>query len=320
MPVLLIVLLAFATAAATQPAPKVARIGMQCAPACKGSNHEAFLDELRKLGWVEGTNLVIERREAGSSLDEHRALAGDLVRAKPNLIVAFTPLPVRAVKAATSEIPIVMIFVAVPVGLGLASSLARPGGNLTGVATLAAGNLSGKALGILRELMPHAKRVAVLINPSNESHRLLFPIEAPAAATLGFQLDVIEVREAEEIPGAIATAKARGAEALWTWGDPILSSPANLVPDLAAKAGLPSSYLFRQNVQAGGLYSYGPDTLAQSRLGAHYVNRILKGAKPADLPIEQPTKFLLVINLKTAKSLGIEVPPSLLARAEEVIE
>ena len=142
----------------------------------------------------------------------------------------------------------------------------------------------------------------------------------PAAATLGFQLDVIDVRETGEIPGAIATAKARGADALLIVGDAIFALPVNWVPDLAAQAAVPSIYLTRAQVQAGGLISYGPDSPAIARRGAHYVDRILKGAKPADLPIEQPSKFLLSINLKTAKSLGIEVPPSLLARADEVIE
>jgi putative ABC transport system substrate-binding protein len=163
--------------------------------------------------------------------------------------------------------------------------------------------------------------VAALVNPSNEDYRLLFPRDArPAAATLGFQLDVIEVRVAEEIHAAIATAKAGGAEALCIVGDPIFNSPPNRVPDLAAQAGLPSIYLFRELVQAGGLISYGPDLLALARRGAHYVDRILKGAKPAELPIEQPSKFLLAINLKTAKSLGVEIPTSLLARADEVFE
>jgi putative ABC transport system substrate-binding protein len=324
VPVLLIALLVFASAAATQPAPRVARIGMLCPNSCAPAPvTNALSDELRKLGWVEGTTIVIERKEAGGRFDRLPALAADLVRSKPDLIVASTPQPVRAVKDATAEIPIVMLFVGDPVGLGLASSLARPGANLTGVATLVPGAFLGKTLGILRELLPQAKRVAAFINPSNEIHRLHFPREVPpAAATLGFQLDVIEVREAEEIPGAIATAKAGGAEALYILGDPILTSPSSRMPDLTARAGLPSVYLAapRELVQAGGLISYGPDYLALARRGAHYVDRILKGAKPADLPIEQPTKFLLDINLKTAKSLGLEIPASLLARADEVIE
>jgi putative tryptophan/tyrosine transport system substrate-binding protein len=320
VPVLLVVLLVLASAAATQPAPKVARIGMLCADSCNVRPGDAFLDELRKLGWVEGTTIDIERKGADYRLDQLPALAADLVRSKPNLIVAWTPQPVRAAKEATSDIPIVMIFVADPVSLGLASSLAHPGGNLTGVATLAQGDFGGKQLGMLREALPQAKRVAALINPSNEMHRLLYPDAPPAAAKLGLQLDAIEVCEAGEMPGAIAAAKARGADALWLWGHAVLNSPPNRVPDLAAQAGLPSISLMSSFAQAGGLISYGPDFPALARLGAHYVDRILKGAKPAELPIQQPTKFLLVINLKTAKSLGIEIPASLLARADEVIE
>jgi putative tryptophan/tyrosine transport system substrate-binding protein len=324
VPVLLIALLVFASAAATQPAPRVARIGMLCPNSCGPAPvTNAQSDELRKLGWVEGTTIVIDRKEAGGRFDRLPALAADLVRSKPDLIVAFAPQPARAAKDATSEIPIVVIFVADPVGMGLASSLAHPGGNLTGVATLVPGDFGGKTLGILRELLPQGKRVAAFINPSNEIHRLLFPREAlPAAAKLGFQLDVIEVREAEEIPAAIAAAKAGGAEALYISGDAIFNSPPNRVPDLAAQAGLPSIYLAapRELVQAGGLISYGPDYVALARRGAYYIDRILKGAKPAELPIEQPSKFLLAINLKTAKSLGLEVPASLLARADEVIE
>jgi putative tryptophan/tyrosine transport system substrate-binding protein len=293
---------------------------MLCNPSCNVSPNDAFLDELRKLGWVEGTTIVIESKDPDYHLDRLPALAADLVRSKPNLIVAFAPQAVRAAKNATSDIPIVMLFVADPVGLGLASSLAHPGGNLTGVATLVPGGFGGKTLGLLRELLPQAKRLAVFINPSNEIHRLTYPETPLAAATLGFQLDLFEVREAGEMPGAVAAAKARGAEALDIFSDPIFIYPPNRVPDLAAQAGLPSISLLRIFAQGGGLISYGPDFPALARLGAHYVDRILKGAKPAELPIEQPTKFLLVINLKTAKSIGIEVPASLLARADEVIE
>ncbi len=316
----LVVLLVFASAAATQPAPKVARIGMLCTPLCNLSPNNAFVDELRKLGWVEGTTITIERKDPDYRRDRLPALAADLVRSKPNLIVAFTPFAARAAKDATSDIPIVMLFVADPVGLGLASSLAHPGGNLTGVATFVPGDFGGKWLDLLREALPRAKRLAVFINPSNEIHRLLFPETSAGATKLGFQLDLFEVREAGEMPGAIAAAKARGAEALDIFADPILSSPPNRVADLAAQAGLPSISLEPGFAQAGGLISYGPDFLAIARRGAHYVDRILKGAKPAELPIEQPTKYLLVINLKTAKSLGLEIPATLPARADEVIE
>jgi ABC-type uncharacterized transport system substrate-binding protein len=321
LPILLVMLLVVASAAVGQPAPRVARVGILCSVSCTVDGYDVLSDELRKLGWIEGTTLVIERKEAGRRFDRLPELAADLVRSKPDLIVAFTPQPSRAAKDATSEIPIVILFVADPVGAGLATSLAHPGGNLTGVATLVPGAFGGKSLDILRELLPQAKRVTAFLNPSNEVQRLLFPREAPpAAAKLGFQLDVINVREAGEIPGAVAAAKAAGAEALWIPGDPIFHSPANMMPDLASQAGLPSMYLIPNIVQAGGLISYGPDFLALFRRGAHLVDRILKGAKPADLPIEQPTKFLLAINLKTAKSLGLDIPPSLLARADEVFE
>jgi putative ABC transport system substrate-binding protein len=321
VPILLVALLVFVPAGRSQAAPKAARVAMLCAPACVGSNMGPFFDELRKLGWVEGTNLVVERNEADSRFDRLPAQAADLVRSKPDLIVAVSPQPARAVKDATSEIPVVMIFVADPVGLGLVSSLARPGGNLTGIATLVPGDFIAKMVELARELLPQAKHLAALINPSNEIHRLLFPREVPpAAAKLGFQLDVVEVREPGEVPAAIAAVKARGAEVLYITSDPVFHAPPNRVPDLAAGAGLPSMYLTRTHVQAGGLISYGPDFPALAQRGAHYVDRILKGAKPAELPIEQPTNFLLAINLKTAKSLGIEIPPSLLARADEVFE
>ncbi|MBR1235603.1 ABC transporter substrate-binding protein [Bradyrhizobium sp. AUGA SZCCT0182] len=320
----LAVLLAFASAAAAQDVRRVAHVGMLCASSCApGSIQNALSDELRKLGWLEGTTIFIERKEGGGRFDRLPALAADLVRSKPDLIVAFGPQGARAIKDATDEIPIVVLLVADPVGMGLASSFARPGGNLTGVASMTAGGINGKTLSILREILPQAKRVANFINPANEMHRLLLPSDTlPSAAMLGLQLDVIEVRKAEEIPGAIATAKAKGAEALYISGDTIFSLPQNRLPELAAQAGLPSIYSVgpREIVQAGALISYGPDSVAVARRGGYYVDRILKGAKPADLPIERPTKYLLVINLKTAKSLGIEVPPSLIASADEVIE
>jgi len=317
----LAVLLLFGAPAGSEAAGTAPRVAILCVPSCSGTTFEALLDELRNLGWVENATIVLERKEAGSRLDQLPVFAADLVRSKPDLIVAFTPQAVRAVKDATSDIPIVMLFVADPVGVGLASSLAHPGGNLTGVATLVPGAFMGKMLEVLRELLPHAKRVAAFLNPSSETLRLLFPREAPAAAAkLGFELDIINVKETNEIPGAVAAAKTGGAEALWIVGDPIFHSPPHRVPDLAAQARLPSIYLVRNLVQAGGLISYGPDFPGEARRGAHYVDRILKGAKPADLPIEQPAKYLLAINLKTAKSLGVEIPPSLLARADEVFE
>lgn len=321
VPVVVVALLVLAQAAQTQGAPKMPRVGMLCSPTCTNTSIDAMFDELRKLGWVEGTRMAVERQQTAARFDQLPGLAADLVRSRPDLIVAIGPQPARAARDATSEIPIVTLFVADPVGMGLASSLARPGGNVTGVTTLVPGDFNGKVLQILRELLPRATRLAALVNPSNEIYRLLFPKEAPrAAAGLGFQLDIVEAREAGEVPAAIAAAKAGGAEVLYIVADSVFSTPSNRVPDLAAQAGLPSMYLFAVHVQAGGLVSYGPDTSALARRAAHYVDRILKGAKPDELPIEQPSKFLLAINLRTAKSLGIDIPPSLLARADEVFE
>src|SRR5207253_2500607 len=194
---LVVALLVSTAPAGSQTAMKVPRVAIICVPSCSGVTFDALLDELRKLGWVENTTISLERKESGARLDQLPHLAAEVVRSKPDLIVAFTPQAVRAVKDATSEIPIVMLFVADPVGVGLASSLAHPGGNLTGVATLVPGAFIGKTLELLRELLPQAKRVAAFLNPTSETLRLLFPTEAPpAAAKLGFQLDTINVKEA----------------------------------------------------------------------------------------------------------------------------
>jgi putative ABC transport system substrate-binding protein len=290
---------------------------MLCATVCP----TAVLDELRQLGWVEGSTILIDRKPAASRLERLPQLAKELVQSKPDLIIATTSQPVRAAKDATSDIPIVMLYVADPVGIGLAQSLARPGGNLTGVTTLAPGGTMAKSLQLLKELLPTARRIAVLINPTNEVTSRLLPIEAPpAAAQLGFQLDVIEVRELEELAGAVARAKTQGADALFVPGEAMFHVPPNRLPDLAAAAKLPALYLPRALVEAGGLLSYSPDFDAMERRGAHYVDRILRGAKPAELPIEQPTRYEVVINLKTAKALGLDVPSSLLAVADELIE
>ena len=320
-PVLTVLLFVFASTTTTHAAQRVARIGVLCAPSCSVGTMTAFWDELQKIGWIEGTNIVVERKEAGAHIDQLPALAAELAQSKPDLIVATNPQSVRAAKDVTSKIPIAFFGVADPVGMGLASSLAHPGGNVTGAATFVPGEFNGKVFGLIRELLPQAKRVTAFINSANETHRLLYMKEAPSAADkLGFQLDTVDLHNPEELPGAVAAAKARGAEALYVVSDPIFLFPPNRVPDLVAQAELPSISLLRIFAQSGGLMSYGPDFPAVARLGAHYVDRILKGAKPADLPIEQPSKYELIINLKTARSLGIEVPASLLARADEVIE
>jgi putative ABC transport system substrate-binding protein len=293
---------------------------MLCPVQCAGPGYDAFEDELRKLGWVEGRNLIVERRGGEGRSERLPGLAAELVRSEPDLIVAASTQPARAAKDVTSSIPIVFSFVADPVGIGLVQSLARPGGNVTGVTTLVPGSSIVKGIEILRELLPNAERVALLANPSNEVSRRLLSQEVPLASQYGFKAEVIDVRTPEELPDAIGKAKQLRADALVNIGDPVLTIPPNRMPDLAAQAGIPAIYLFREMVKAGGLISYGPDPLAIARRHAHYVDRILRGASPLDLPVEQPTKYELIINLKTAEALGLTVPSLLLSQADEVIE
>jgi putative ABC transport system substrate-binding protein len=308
-------------AAAAQAPAKSARIGMLCPVRCAGIGYTAFDDELRKLGWVEGRNLTIERRGSEGRYERLPELAAELVRLRPDLITAASSQPAQAAKEATSEIPVVFSFVADPVGMGLVQSLARPGGNITGVTALVSGEYIAKEFEILRELLPKAQRVVALTNPTNEDARLALLREVPMASQFGLQIDVIEARGPEEIPDAVAKAKRLGADALLVLGDSMLTTPANRIPDLATQAAIPAIYQTREPVLAGGLIAYSPDFLGIARRHAHYVDRILRGAaSPADLPIEQPTKYDLVINLKTAETLGLTVPPSLLSRADEVIE
>lgn len=304
-----------------QPTERFAHIGLLCSVRCEIPGYDALRDALRIAGWVEGRNLHIEYRAAGGQFERLPALARELVDLKPDLIIASSPQPSRAVKNATSTIPIVFIAVADPVRVGLVESLARPGGNVTGVATLVPGGFMAKGLEVLKQAVPQATRIAVLLNPSNEVTNALFPVEAPPAARqLGVKLQVLEVRSPEGIERAIDAAVQQDADALWVVGDPIFHNPPQRIPDLAARANLPAMYLFRELVTAGGLMSYGPDLIELNRRGAVYVDKILKGAKPADLAVEQPTKFQLVINLKTAKALGITIPQSVLSRADEVIQ
>jgi ABC-type uncharacterized transport system substrate-binding protein len=312
--------LLLACAAAAETPTKTARIGMLCPVRCAGPGYTAFDDELRKLGWIEGSNLTIERRALEGRYERTAELAAEIVRSRPELIVGPGAPVARALKKATSAIPIVFSFVADPVGIGLVQSLARPGGNVTGVAAVTPGAFLAKLFEILRELLPQAQRVAVLSNPANDDYRLAQAREVPMASQLGLQVDVIEVRVSEDIPAAIAKAKALGSDGLLVLGDAILNTPPNRVPDLLAQAALPAIYGARAPVLAGGLISYASDMIAIARRHAHYVDRILQGASPAEMPVEQPTEYILIVNLKTAKALGLTVAPSLLAQADEVIE
>jgi putative tryptophan/tyrosine transport system substrate-binding protein len=249
-------------------------------------------------------------------------LAAELVALTPDLIVAVGPQAAVAMKSATATIPIVFVVVFDPAGLGLVQSLSRPGGNITGLATYVPGDWVAKRIEILRELVPGASKIAILVNPGNPMHRLQFADAEylpRTARKLGVALPTIEATTAEELDVAFASAAAQHADAIVDLGDVLTFVEAPRVIALAAKYHLPANYLFRHYAN-GGLSVYGPDIADLFRRAAGYVDKILKGTKPADLPVEQPTKFELVINMKTAKALGLTVPPSLLVRADEVIE
>lgn len=306
--------------ASAQTTVKIYRIGVlgMTSPDPRAPNQMAFWEELRLRGYVEGRNLVVERRDAAGQVDLLPALARELVALRPDLILAVTPPPSRAAKEATATIPIVIVGVADPVGLGLAASLAHPGGNLTGVTTFVPGQFVAKGMQLLHEMVPSAERIAVLVNPSNEMHRLVRKEASQAALALGVQLQLHPARTADEIEPALQAAVAGHAEALMVWADALFNDPPARLPQLVARIRLPAIYLLRTQVEAGGLMSSGPDFVDQSRRLADYVDRILKGANPGDLAIEQPTKFQVIINRKTAKSLGLSIPSSLLLSAETI--
>lgn len=306
--------------AQAQQTEKVVRLGIICGARCEGTGYAALKEGLTRLGWVEGRNLTVDKRGAGGEQERLPALAAELVALKPDLIVAVAPQPTRAAKDAAGTIPIVMVAVADPVGVGLVQSLARPGGTITGFTTLVPGGFGSKQLELLMQALPGATRIAALVNPKNNVAMKHFPTDVPpAAARIGVRLQVVEVSSPIDLERAIDAAVRERAEGLLVYGDPMFHTPPGRLPDLAARAGLPAIYLVREVTQAGGLMSYGPDFEDMFRRAASYVDRILKGAKPSDLPIEQPTKFQFVINLKTATALGRTIPPSLLQRADEVI-
>ncbi|RZN00645.1 ABC transporter substrate-binding protein [Bradyrhizobium genosp. SA-3] len=279
----------------------------------------ALLDGLRDHGWIDGRNLTIDYRFAQPQ-DRAPALAAELIALHPDVLIAAGPQAVLALKSATATIPIVFVTVFDPVALGLVQSLSRPGGNITGLATYVPGEWVAKRIEILRELVPGASKIAILVNPGNPIHRLLLAEEIPSTArNLGVALPIVEATTAEELDIAFASAAAQRADAIIVFGDALTWVEGPRVIALAAKDHLPAIYLFRQ-VAEGGLIVYGPDIADLFRRAGGYVDKILKGTKPADLPVEQPTKFELMINLKTAKALGLTVPPSLLVRADEVIE
>ena len=287
-------------------------------PPIMGSNFTSFLNGLRNRGWIDGRNLIIEWRYAQSQ-DHVPALAAELVALSPDLLIATGPQTAVALKSATATIPIVFVAVFDPVALGLVQSLARPGGNITGLTTSVPG-FTSKQIEILREIVPTASKIAVLYNPGNPMHRLSAKALPEISQQLGVALPIVEATTAEELDIAFASAATQHADAMIVFGDPLIFNNATQVTALAAKHRLPAIYLTRSFVTNGGLISYGPDFGDLFYRAGGYVDKILKGAKPSDLPVEQPTKFHLAINMKTAKALGLTVHPTLLARADEVIE
>jgi putative ABC transport system substrate-binding protein len=282
-------------------------------------NIAAFHRELSEAGYVEGQNLVIEYRWAEGRYDRLPALAADLVDRKVDVIVPATTPAALAARNATPLIPIVFVAVADPLATGLVTSLARPGGNITGISVMAA-ELMPKRLELLSELAPRAKVIALLVNPNNaNTGRMIADLQA-AALEKGVQVPVLNAGTEVEIDTVFAMLVQREAGALVVAADPFLFSRQEQLTTLAARHALPAIYEFREFAAVGGLISYGPSIIDTYRKAGAYVGRILKGVKPADLPVQQPTRFELVVNLKTAKALGLTIPPAILARADEVIE
>ena len=282
-----------------------------------GYPFEAFREGLRELGYVEGRNMLIERRSAEGKAERLQGLAADLVQIRVDVIVTATTAATQAAQRATTTIPIVFALADEPVELGLVVSVAKPGGNITGLTGLIA-EITAKRLELLKEVSPRVTRVAVLWGPYPFSARVLREVES-ASRTLGLTLHEIEVREPSELSSAFASMIAWRAEALLVLPHPMFVAHRTRLAELAAKHRLPSTYHLKEFVEDGGLMSYAPDTTDMSRRAAGYVDKILKGAKPGELPVEQPTKFELAINLKTAKALGVRVPQSLLLQADKVI-
>ena len=314
------VVLLFTTplAAEAQQAAKVPRIGVfwPGTPAASLDLNEAFKQGLRENGYMEGQNVILERRYAEGRIERLAEIAAELVRMKVDVIVAATDPAIAAVKRQTPSIPIVMVNASDPVGTGFVASLARPGRNITGTSTMSP-ELSAKRLELLRQILPKMSRVAALSDPRSPSQ---LRMTENAARSLGLKLQVLEVRGQGDLPGAFQAAKKGKAQALNVLASPLLSTFYQAIIDLAAENRLPAIYQWKEHAQNGGLLSYGPSLSETWRQNALVVAKILKGAKPGDLPVEQPTKFELVINLKTAKALGLTIPQSLLLRADHVIQ
>jgi putative tryptophan/tyrosine transport system substrate-binding protein len=298
--------------------PTIGYFGATAAVAEK-SRTDAFVQRLGELGWIEGQTVAIEYRWAESQTERFPEIAAELVQHRVDIIVATSIAAVLACKQATTVIPIVFPLAGDPLATGLVASLARPGGNVTGLSNQGA-DLAGKRLEVLREVNPGLRRFAVLANAEYPGRISEIADIQTAARTLGLNVAVFEIRPAGEVSPVFDTMRKDGAEALYVVGDTFMNSNRARISTLAIQARLPTIYVAREYVEAGGLMSYGANIPHLFARAAELVDKILRGTKPGDIPVEQPTKFELVINLKTAKALGLAVPPSLLAIADEVIE
>ena len=301
-----------------QTIPRIAYLALRPGPCTDSPPCEGFVQGLRELGYAEGTNILLEYGSSAGHLEQLRAQAAEVVRLGVHVIVTQGPLATRAAKDMTRTIPIVMAGDFDPIGDGFVASLGQPGGNITGVTTLSR-ELTGKRLELLQDTVPGMVRVAVFWNPTEVSGARQLRDTEDAARGLGLQVHALEVRGLDDFAGAFAAARTARAEGLIVLAGPGLGEHRARLVELAARHHLPAMYWRREFVAAGGLMSYAASQHAMARRAATYVDKILKGAKPADLPVEQPTKFELVINLQTAQALGITIPPMLLFQADEVL-
>ena len=308
-----------ATGAAAQPAAIIPRIGYLGGGAPNVSIHAAFRDALRELGWIEGQNIVVDYRFADGRYAQLPQFAADLVRRKVDVIVAGPTPAALAAKNATATVPIVMFSVGDPVGVGLVASLSHPGGNVTGTSFDVGMETFTKGLELLKDTIPNLRSVAVLTNPGNPGQKLAVSKLKAAAQPLGLRLSIVEARQPDDIPAVFAKLDRQPPDALFIVIDPMFIAHRAQLAELALHHRLPSMHGVREGVEAGCLISYGPSLADSSRRAAVFVDRILKGAKAGDLPVEQPTRFELVANLRTAKLLGVTFPASVLVRADEVI-
>jgi putative tryptophan/tyrosine transport system substrate-binding protein len=315
------VFFALCVSAEAQQPRKIPQIGylITSSPSAIAPRMEAFQQGLRELGYVEGKNIVIERRHAEGKLDRLPELAAELVRLNVDVIVTSGPTATRPAKGATSTIPIVMTFDDDPVGSGFVASLARPGGNITGLSTLAP-EISGKQLELLKEIVPRLSRVAVFGTSTRQGTAQALKELELAAGALAVKLQYLDIEDPKDTETAFRTASKGRADALLVLQSPVFNSQRAQIADLAQKSRLPAAYPRREFVEDGGLMSYGASISDLDRRAATYVDKILKGAKPADLPVEQPIKFEFIINLKAAKQIGLTIPQWVLTRADRVIK